>query len=136
MISPSAASLADGRRRYPVGKVVGALQPGSVEAVTAALADAGFAADQIEVVTAATVTGLLTPLDRTGPPGFVGRFLLSMGDDLDELETARQELDDGHTLIFVPIPGAEARQRARDVLRDHGGHAIRYFGHWTITPLD
>jgi hypothetical protein len=59
-----------------------------------------------------------------------------LGDDLDEMDQARQELAAGHTIISVPVAGDDERRRVRDILRDHGGHWIRHFGHWTITSLD
>jgi hypothetical protein len=116
--------------------VVGAMDAEAVSLVTAALTEAGFAEDQIQIMTAADVEGMESPLDRTGIRGLVGRFLLSLGDDLDEVEQMRQELAAGHVLVFVPVEGDEERERVRGIFRDHGGHSIRHYGHWTITPLD
>jgi hypothetical protein len=122
-------------KRHRSGKVAGALDPTAVDTVTAALTTAGFDADQIEVA-AEDIEGLQTPLNRAGLAGFIGRFLLSIGDDLEELERARQELAAGHTVIMVTVAGDDERGHVRDILRDHGGHGIRYFGNWTITSLD
>lgn len=123
-------------RRYPDGKVVGALHPESVESVVTALAGSGIDSGQIEVITTENVADLLAPLDRKGLAGFVGRFLLRSGDDLDDLEAARRELSMGHTIIFVSVTGIDVRHQVRDILRAHGGHKIRYFSHWTITRMD
>lgn len=123
------------RPAYPQGKVIGALAPADAEAVTAALTAAGFAADQIDVVTAADVEGLDSPLDRTGLPGLIDRFLLSLGSDLNWLERARDELAAGHVLVTVAIEDDGHRERVRDILHAHGGHWINYFGRWTVTAL-
>jgi hypothetical protein len=121
--------------RYPEGKVVGALEPAAVGAATEALIAAGLAADQIGVTTAADVEGLERPMVHSGLAGLVGRLLLSTGADLEVMEEARQELLAGHALVSVPVEGDEVMHRVRDILRDHGGHSIQFFGRWTITSL-
>ena len=120
----------------PEGMVIGAFAPDAVESVTAALVAAGFAADQIDVMTADDLQNLAARIDRPGPVGALGRFLLSLGDDLDELEKARQELASGHVLIGVPAMGSEIIHRVRDVMRDNGGHSIIHYGRWAITTFD
>jgi hypothetical protein len=120
----------------PEGMVIGAFAPDAVESVTAALVAAGFAADQIDVMTADDLQDLDAPIDRPGLAGALGRFLLSLGDDLDELEKARQELANGHVLIGVPAMGSDIIHRVRDVMRDNGGHGITHFGRWAITTFD
>jgi hypothetical protein len=120
----------------PEGMVIGAFAPDAVESVTAALVAAGFAAEQIDVMTADDLQNLAARIDRPGPVGALGRFLLSLGDDLDELEMARQELASGHVLIGVPAMGSEIIHRVRDVMRDNGGHSIIHYGRWAITTFD
>jgi hypothetical protein len=61
---------------------------------------------------------------------------LSLGDDLDELEQARQELMSGHALIQIRVHEREEQVRAHAILRQHGGHDMHYFGRWTIRPLN
>ena len=128
---------APGARRIgsPEGKVIGAVDPAAVEAVTAALVAAGFAADTIDVVTRDDLADADAPIDRPGVHGLISRILFSMGDELDELERMRQELADGKSLIGVPAQGDEAVHRARDVLRDQGAQGITHFGRWVITSF-
>jgi hypothetical protein len=123
------------RPTYPEGKVIGTLDAAAVDAVTAALTAAGFAADQIGVFTAADAEGIEPPLDQPGLPGLIDRFLLSLGSDLDWLERARRELAAGHVIVSVPVEGDDAQDRVRDILRDHGAQSITYFGRWSITSL-
>jgi hypothetical protein len=118
------------------GKVIGALDPSAVEAATAGLVAAGFPADHIEVVTADDLETLEAPLDRPGLAGLASRFVLSLGDDLDEIEQLRQELADGSHVIGVPVEGDDATQRVRDILRGHGARGITHFGRWTITTFE
>jgi hypothetical protein len=125
-----------GRRPYPLHKVAAAVAPGETDGVVAALVDAGFAQDRIEVVTSEDVADLNEPVGGSGIRGFLTRFKLSLGDDLDEVEQARQELTYGHALILVMVDGTTEQERAHAVLREHGGHSMRYFGRWAITTYD
>lgn len=125
-----------GRRPFPRHKVAAAIARDETDGVVAALKDAGFAPDRIEVVTAEDVSDLDEPIGGSGIRGFLTRFSLSLGDDLDEIEQARQELTYGHALVLVMVDGMAEQDRAHAVLREHGGHAMRYFGRWTVTTYE
>jgi hypothetical protein len=125
-----------GRGPFPLHKVAAAIDSNQTDTVVSALKDANFPPDRIEVVTAEDVSGLDEPIGGSGIRGFLTRFSLSLGDELDEIEQARQELTYGHTLILVMVDGMAEQERAHAVLREHGGHAMRYFGRWAITTYD
>jgi hypothetical protein len=125
-----------GRRPYPLHKVAAAVARSETDAVVVGLTEAGFAPDRIEIVTSDDVSDLDQPVGGTGFRGFLTRFNLSLGDDLDEFEQARQELMYGHALVLVMVDGTAEQERAHAVLREHGGHAMRYFGRWAITSLE
>jgi hypothetical protein len=107
-----------------------------VEQVAAALAGAGLDGDRIEIVTATDDLPSEEPIGGSGIRGFFARFGLSLGDDLDALEQARSELSQGHSLILVAVHDDAERMRVHDILHEHGGHSMRYFGYWTITTLE
>ena len=125
-----------GRGPYPLHKVAAALARDKTDGVVAALEEAGFARDRIEVVTSEDVSDLEEPIGGAGIRGFLTRFSLSLGDELDEIEQARRELTYGHALILVMVDGMAEQERAHAVLREHGGHAMRYFGRWAITSYE
>jgi hypothetical protein len=125
-----------GRGPFPQHKVAAAMARDMTDGVVTALEDAGFARDRIEVVTAEDVSDLEEPIGGSGIRGFLTRFSLSLGDELDEIEQARRELTHGHTLILVMVDGMAEQDRAHAVLREHGGHSMRYFGRWAITTYD
>ena len=125
-----------GHEPYPLHKVAAAIDRNQRDAVVTALTDAGFASDRIEVVTAEDVSDLDEPIGGSGIRGFLTRFSLSLGDELDEIEQARRELTYGHALIMVMVDGMTEQDRAHALLREHGGHAMRYFGRWTITSYE
>ena len=127
---------ARGRPPYPLSKIVAAVARAETEGVVAALGDVGFARERIEVVTGEDIPGLDEPIGGSGLHGLLTRLNLSVGADLDEFEQARQELVYGHALILVLVHGDVEQERAHAVLRQHGGHAMHYFGRWTITTLE
>lgn len=124
------------RLGYPLHKVVAAVERAEADGIVAALGEAGFDRDRVEVITAEEVQGLTEPIGGFGLHGLLTRLQLSVGDDLDELELVRRELVYGHALVQVLVRGDEELERARVILGGHGGHAMRYFGRWTIAPLD
>ena len=81
-----------GRAPYPLHKVAAAIAPTDTDGVVAALEEAGFARARIEVVTSEDVSDLDEPIGGSGIRGFLRRFSLSLGDELDEIEQARREL--------------------------------------------
>ena len=121
---------------YPLHKVVAAVEPASLDQVAAALAEAGLGGERVEIVTADDAPVADEPIGGSGIRGFFERLGLSLGDDLDALEQAREELSQGHALILVAVHDDAERTRVHDILLEHGGHSMRYFGHWTITTLD
>ena len=122
-------------RGYPLHKVVAAMEPGQVEDVVRALGDAGFDDDAIEIVTTEDMSNWSEPVGGRGVRGILTRLGLSAGGDYDTLEQARQELAFGHSIIMVMVDGGEEQDRVHAILREHGGHAMSFFGRWTITTL-
>jgi hypothetical protein len=132
-----AASSAAARKppSYPLNKVGAAVEPSKVAGVLAALEEAGFARDGINVMTAADVPSLDEPIGGAGWRGLLARLNLSLGDQLEEVEDAREELKRGHSLILVSVHDDVEQHRAHDILRQHGGHSMRYFGRWRVAKL-
>lgn len=124
------------RPSYPLHKVVAAADPAMLDQITSALTAAGLAGDNIEIVRPDDAVALDEPIGGSGIRGFVERLGLSLGENLDSLELARRELRQGHALVLVSVRDDAERTLVHDVLLEHGGHSMRYFGHWTITTLD
>lgn len=121
---------------YPLHKIVAAVRRSDAEMVAAALDEAGFQRDRVEIITAEEVEGLGEPIGGSGLHRVLVWLELSLGDDLDELEQARQELVSGYALIQVRVHGDEEQVRVHTILSQHGAHNMHHFGRWTITPLD
>jgi hypothetical protein len=120
---------------YPLNKIVAAVGRSDADIAAAALGEAGFSRDQIEIITADEVKGLDDPIGGPGLRRLLVQLELRLGDDFDELEAAREDLMSGYALIQIRIHGHEEQVRAHAILHQHGGHNMHYFGRWTITPL-
>jgi hypothetical protein len=121
---------------YPLHKIVAAVDRSETDVLAAALDGAGFPCDRVEIITAEEVKGLDEPIGGAGLHRLLVWLQLSLGDDLDELELARQELVSGYALIQVRVHGDQEQVRAHAILSRHGGHDMHYFGRWTIKPID
>ena len=134
--STSSKAAADHPKTPPRFKVVAAIEPVETDRVIDELGNSGFARERIDVVTAEDMQAQNEPIGGTGVRGFLTRLGLSLGADLEEYELAGRELASGHSLVMVEAHGDAEQKRAHDVLRQHGGHNMRYFGRWTITTLE
>lgn len=121
---------------YPLHKIVAAMPRSEAGEVTVALHQAGFTRDRIDVILAEDVPELNEPIGGSGFHRVWTRLLLSLGDDLDELERVRRELVRGHALIQVRVHGSEELNHVRSILDQYGDHDMVHFGRWTITPVD
>ena len=121
---------------YPTHRVSGAAPAAEVEDVREALTAAGFAADHIEVLAGeADAQRFHDVAAMPGIWGAVRRFALSLGQDLDLAREAEEELRSGDALVEVTVHDDAEKHRVRDILLEHGGHFITYFGSWTIETL-
>lgn len=132
----SSSTPSQHRPSYPLHRVVAAVAPANVDAVVAALTAAGIDRANFDIVTADEAFAPDEPIGGSGLRGFFTRLGLSLGDDLDAIEQARAELSQGHVLMFVAVHDDAERTQVHDILREHGGHSMRYFGQWTITTLE
>ena len=57
------------------------------------------------------------------------------GDEVDARHEYEQALRDGHVNVLVLAPTDERKQRAAEILRQHGGHFINFFGNLQLEQL-
>lgn len=130
----SSGSSGAGPLDYPANRVIGVVAPSALSTLVPALIDAGFAPIGI----LAGEAGLRRLRQTSGDGGLAGllrRFQMSMGGDLDYVARAQQDLEQGLALVDVEVDGDSAKERARDVFRQHDGQRITYFSPWTIETL-
>lgn len=57
------------------------------------------------------------------------------GYEADHTERHLAELDAGHVLVLVQSDNDETTNRIHDILTEHGGHFVNYYGTWTTRTL-
>ncbi len=121
---------------YPKHFVVAVIHERSAaEEAVEALKDAGFDDEAVQLHTSQQVLdnhrafqerrGLLQRVESLFP-----------SEEADAVKDYLEEAEQGRSFITVHAPEPEPRARARDILKAHGGHHMRYYGDATITDLD
>lgn len=52
------------------------------------------------------------------------------------LERIEKELTDGHYLVGVYAKEPASRERVREILKEHNGHFINFYGRWAAEALE
>jgi hypothetical protein len=124
---------------YPNDKLCGILDTeAAVQAAVRDLQAAGFSAEEVGVLAGAEGERRIDPTGQEhGPAARLLRFLQRAGDD--ESKHSRiyeQAMEAGHLLVGVTAKSEEDREKARGILKSHGGHFINFYGHLAIQRLD
>jgi len=124
---------------YPTNKVVGVFADWTqARAALDALAADGVAAEQVGVLHGPEGAARLDATgERHGILAQISRFFQRFA-DMDDKHTQRheQELAAGHVLVEVYVGDDEsARARTRDLLKQHGGYFINFYGKWYVENL-
>ncbi len=123
--------------RYPTDTLFGIVdQPGDAKQVLQALTAAGFTEDKVRVFcgesgarqidSSGVQHGVLTQLVRLYQRTTVER---------DHAEQYEQALHQGSYVIAIHISDSVAREQAEQILGEHGGHFINFYGRHTIRKL-
>jgi hypothetical protein len=127
--------------RYPVNHVVGILDtPKQVTSAVEALLRGGFLDSEVEVDCGgpAAADRLRATTGRTGLLDAILRVAEALGVPHDETEVKHryeQALRDGQFLVMVQALTDERKERAGQILREHGGHFINFLGRFAREEL-
>ncbi len=120
--------------RYPVNHVVGVLDtPEQVTSAVEALLRGGFLDSEVEVDCGgqASADRLRASTGRTGLLDAILRVTEALGVPHDETEVKHryeQALRDGQFVVMVLALTDDRKERAGQILREHGGHFINFLG--------
>jgi hypothetical protein len=133
-------SQPDDRTGYPTHHVLGVITTreratGAIRALTAG----GFLDSEIHVVSGSDeAEAMHARTGRTGLADLAIRVAQKLGVADDEMEVKaryEQSLRDGHFLLLVSAPTDARKDRAAEILRQHGAHSINYMGRFTREEL-
>jgi hypothetical protein len=138
--TPPEAAAGDTRVRYPTNSVLGVVDaPAQLERAVAALTSGGFLADEIQVATgAAAADAVHASTGRSGLASLAVRIAERLGIQDDEMEFKahyEQALRDGRFVVMVSAATEARKERATELLREHGAHAVSFHGRFTIEGL-
>lgn len=123
---------------YPENDVLAVIDdPAQIDAAIAELRAAGVHVEDIQVVHGQDV---IERVDASGAHcGLMKHVMWFLASVLsEEREYAREyeaEGRAGHDLIAVHVHAADRIEQVRQILEAHGGHDIKFFGHWAISAL-
>lgn len=124
--------------RYPTGWTLAVLpDAAAADAVAGELSALGVAADDLVVLAGADAASRLERLGTSaGVAARVRRTVQFMTmDQLPDLHVYELALAREHPVIAVRVSDADARRRAVEALRAHGGHFINRFGAWATEEI-
>jgi hypothetical protein len=123
---------------YTHDRVVGVVDSArEASATIAALSDAGFPDDEVEILYGLQGEESVDPDGEDH--GLKGKVIRVgekiMGPEPKHAERHSEELRAGHYLVSVHAPDKDDRERVQRILEDHGGHFINHYGVWTVERL-
>ena len=122
----------------PTNKVVGSIDAASdVQAAISDLKTAGFTAQDIELLADEAGVSRISEADDVLVHVFDSTQRIPAFYDAPLIvRRVEEELRAGHYLVGVFAEDAEARERARAILKSHGGHFINFYGRLAAEALD
>jgi hypothetical protein len=136
---PADEPLAD-RKGYPVHSVIGIINTDDEAARTVeALTGGGFLDSEIHVAAGRPAADAMhARTGRTGLANLAIRIAERLGIADDEMEVKahyEQALRDGRFVLFVEAPTDARKDRAAQILREHGAHSVNYMGRFAREGL-
>ena len=123
---------------YPSGWTLAVFDdPGAASACMRELAGQGIPTDDLVLLSGADAVGGLERLGSSA--GLAGRLRRGMQfmtmDQLPDLHVYELAVEQGRGVLGLRIADEEARRRALETVRRHGGHFINRFGAWATEEI-
>ena len=136
----STGNQPEDRKGYPTHHVLGVIATRERAAgAIRSLAGGGFLDSEIHVVSGSDEADAMhARTGRTGLADLAIRVAQKLGVQDDEMEVKaryEQSLRDGHFLLLVSAPTEARKERAAQILREHGAHSVNYMGRFAREEL-
>jgi len=122
----------------PTNKVVGSIDAaGDAKDAMRDLTAAGFAASEVELLMDEEAAARISMSDEAMVYIFHSTQKVPAFYDAPVIvRRVEEELRASHYLIGVVAKDGEARERAREILKSHGGHFINFYGRFAAESLE
>jgi hypothetical protein len=123
--------------QYPTNHLLAIIDDrGQATAAVAALKGGGFLDSEVQLNTGVETADVLAATSgRGGLAGVLIRLAERIGAADEEMETKHryeQAMRDNRFVVAIDAPTEERKNRATEILRDHGAHSIAFLGKHTI----
>lgn len=116
------------------GKLICGVDPGEVAAMIDELMAAEISGE-IDVVGPEDGHRLHHPPQECGFSCQINRVILGMGNELEEFEWEREQLQRGQAIVAVPAASDAVKEKVRSIMTGHCHTSLHYYGKWTTHSL-
>lgn len=115
-------------------KVICGIDPSAVSQMIDELTEAQIKGE-IDIVGPDELSRLKHPPDDCGLSCQINRVFLGMGNELEEFEWEREQLDRGQAIVAVPALGKDVQEKVRQIMVGHCQTSLHFSGTWTSKSL-
>jgi hypothetical protein len=90
---------------------------------------------EIDVVGPDESHRLKHPPEECGLSCQINRVFLGFGNELEEFEWERAQLQRGQAIVAVPVAHPETDEKVREIMAAHCKTSLHYYGRWTMKSL-
>jgi len=116
------------------GKVICGLDPDEAAQLIDELMEAQISGE-IDVVGPDEEYRLKHPPEECGLSCQINRVFLGFGNDLEEFEWEREQLQRGQAIVAVPAAKPEVQEKVCEIMAAHCHTSMHYYGKWTTKAL-
>ena len=123
---------------YPTNRVIGVVEDAkAAEAVVSHMATISFDEDSVDVIGNDAAAEQIATYQEEHPwKAKFNQLMTFMSNESELIDQYNQRLNDGELIVSAEVEGEEQAHEVADVMRQHGGHYINYFGTQVITTLE
>jgi len=115
-------------------KMICGIDPSAVSQMIDDLMEAQISGE-IDIVGPGELHRLNHPPDDCGLRCQINRVFLGLGNELEEYEWEREQLQRGQAIVAVPASGSEVQEKVRQIMAGHCQSSLHFSGAWTSKTL-
>jgi hypothetical protein len=123
---------------YPTNTVIGVVEDAkAAEAIASKLEDMPLNEDSINILCDEAAAEQIEEYRNEHPiKARIDHVMTFMSNESELIDQYNQRLNNGELIVSAEVEDEEQAHEVADVMRQHGGHYINYFGTQVITTLE